>query len=165
MYLFDIVESSGLGVKNMIVWNKKTPGMGVGWRTQHELVMFAHRTKAKFDNHKGYGNVLECTRSGNELHPTQKPVEIIEKLLDNTAWAHGVIDLFGGSGTTLIACEAYDQTAYLMELTPAFTDVIVKRYIRTTGKNNVRCVRQGKELPREAIAEIFEPDDQGGEQE
>lgn len=165
VYLFDIVESSGLGVKNMIVWNKKTPGMGVGWRTQHELVMFAHRTKAKFDNHKGYGNVLECTRSGNELHPTQKPVEIIEKLLDNTAWAHGVVDLFGGSGTTLIACEAYGQPAYLMELTPAFTDVIVKRYIRTTGKNNVRCVRQGKELPREAIAEIFEPDDQGGEQE
>lgn len=165
VYLFDIVESNGLGVKNMIVWNKKSPGMGVGWRTQHELVMFAHRTKPKFDNHKGYGNVLECTRTGNELHPTQKPVEIIEKLLDNTEWAHGVVDLFGGSGTTLIACEKMGQPSYLMELTPAFTDVIVKRYIRTTGKTNVRCVRQGKELPREAIAEIFEPDDEGGEQE
>lgn len=165
VYLFDIVESNGLGVKNMIVWNKKSPGMGVGWRTQHELVMFAHRTKPKFDNHKGYGNVLECTRTGNELHPTQKPVEIIEKLLDNTEWAHGVVDLFGGSGTTLIACEKMGQPAFLMELTPAFTDVIVKRYIRTTGKTNVRCVRQGKELPREAIAEIFEPDDEGGEQE
>jgi DNA modification methylase len=165
VYLFDIVESNGLGVKNMIVWNKKSPGMGVGWRTQHELVMFAHRTKPKFDNHKGYGNVLECTRTGNELHPTQKPVEIIEKLLDNTEWAHGVVDLFGGSGTTLIACEKMGQPSYLMELTPAFTDVIVKRYIRTTGKTDVRCVRQGKELPREAIAEIFEPDDEGGEQE
>ena len=45
VYLFDLVEGSGLGVKNMIVWNKKSPGMGMGWRTQHELIMFAHRTK------------------------------------------------------------------------------------------------------------------------
>ena len=165
VYLFDIVESSGLGVKNMIVWNKKSPGMGVGWRTQHELVMFAHRTKPKFDNHKGYGNVIECSRTGNELHPTQKPTEIIETLLDNTQWAHGVVDFFGGSGTTLAACEAYGQPSYIMELTPAFTDVIVKRYIRITGKTTVRCVRQGRELPREEIAAIFEPDEEGGEQE
>lgn len=65
----------------------------------------------------------------------------------------------------MAACEAHGQPSYLMELTPAYTDVIVKRYISITGKNNVRCVRQGKELPREAIAEIFEPDDEGGEQE
>lgn len=165
VYLFDIVESNGLGVKNMIVWNKKSPGMGVGWRTQHELIMFAHRTKPKFDNHKGYGNVIECTRTGNELHPTQKPVEIIEKLLDNTDWARGVVDLFGGSGTTLAACEAAGQTCYTMELTPAFTDVIVKRYIRATGKTDVRCIRQGKELPQEQIAGIFVPDAEGGARE
>lgn len=102
IYLFDLVEGSGLGVRNMIVWNKQSPGMGNGWRAQHELIMFAHRTKPKWDNHKGYGNVLEATRSGNELHPTQKPVEILEKLLDNTQWAEGVLDTFGGSGTTLI---------------------------------------------------------------
>lgn len=169
VYLFDIVESNGLGVKSMIVWNKKSPGMGVGWRAQHELVMFAHRTKPKFDNHKGYGNVIECTRTGNDLHPTQKPVEIIEKLLDNTDWAHGVVDMFGGSGTTLIACEGMGQKSYLMELTPAFTDVIVKRYIQTTGKKDVRCIRQGKELPQEQIAGIFgrdtEPDAEGGDRE
>lgn len=52
-----------------------------------------------------------------------------------------------------------------MELTPAFTDVIVKRYIRITGKTTVRCVRQGRELPREEIAAIFEPDEEEGEQE
>ena len=70
-----------------------------------------------------------------------------------------------GSGTTLAACEAYGQPSYIMELTPAFTDVIVKRYIRITGKTTVRCVRQGRELPREEIAAIFEPDEEGGEQE
>ena len=65
----------------------------------------------------------------------------------------------------LAACEAYGQPSYIMELTPAFTDVIVKRYIRITGKTTVRCVRQGRELPREEIAAIFEPDEEGGEQE
>ena len=92
-------------------------------------------------------------------------VELLEKLVDNTDFATGVYDPFGGSGTTLAACEAYGQPSYIMELTPAFTDVIVKRYIRITGKTTVRCVRQGRELPREEIAAIFEPDEEGGEQE
>lgn len=157
VYLFDLVESSGLGVKNMIVWNKKSPGMGMGWRTQHELIMFAHRTKPKWDNHKGYGNVLEATRSGNELHPTQKPVEILEKLLDNTQWAEGVLDTFGGSGTTLIAAESVGQQAFLMEMEPAFVDTIVRRYIRTTGKTTgIQLIRKGAEQPREVFEGIFE---------
>lgn len=157
VYLFDLVESSGLGVKNMIVWNKKSPGMGMGWRTQHELIMFAHRTKPKWDNHKGYGNVLEATRSGNELHPTQKPVEILEKLLDNTQWAEGVLDTFGGSGTTLIAAESVGQQAFLIEMEPAFVDTIVRRYIRTTGKTTgIRLIRKGAEQPHEVFEGIFE---------
>ena len=155
-YLFDIVESSGLGVRNMIVWNKKTPGMGSGWRAQHEIIMFAHRTKPKWDKHKGYGNVLEATRSGNELHPTQKPVEILEKLLDNTRWAEGVLDTFGGSGTSLIAAESIGQQAFLMEMEPVFVDTIVKRYIRTTGETNgIRLIRKGVEQPSEVFEGIF----------
>ena len=156
VYLFDIVESAGLGVKNMIVWNKKNPGMGMGWRAQHELVMFAHRTKPKWDNHKGYGNVIEATRSGNELHPTQKPVELLEKLLDNTEWAEGVLDTFGGSGTTLIAAESAGQASFIMEMEPTFVDVIVRRYIKTTGKTTgIRLIRKGKELAREQFDGMF----------
>ena len=154
-YLFDIVEAAGLGVRNMLVWNKQSPGMGNGWRAQHELVMFAHHTKPKWDNHKGYGNVIEATRSGNELHPTQKPVEILEKLLDNTGWAEGVLDTFGGSGTTLIAAESAGQTAYLMEMEPAFVDVIVKRYIRATGNKEIQLVRGDKTVPHEEYESIF----------
>lgn len=156
VYLFDLVEGSGLGVRNMIVWNKKSPGMGNGWRAQHELVMFAHRTKPKWDNHKGYGNVLEATRSGNELHPTQKPVEILEKLLDNTEWAEGVLDTFGGSGTTLIAAESAGQPSFIMEMEPGFVDVIVRRYIKTTGKTTgIQLIRKGKALSRERYEGIF----------
>ena len=156
LYLFDLVEAAGLAVKNMLVWNKKTPGMGMGWRAQHELAMFATRTKPKWDMHKGYGNVIEATRSGNELHPTQKPVEILEALLDNTGWAEGVLDTFGGSGTTLIAAETVGQRSFLMEMEPAFVDVIVRRYIKTTGsKTGIRLFRKGKELGREHFESMF----------
>lgn len=157
VYLFDIVESCGLGVRNMLVWNKKSPGMGNGWRAQHELIMFSHRTKPKWDNHKGYSNVIEATRSGNELHPTQKPSEILEKLLDNTDWAEGVLDMFGGSGTTMIAAEAVGQKSYTMELEPGFVDIIVRRYIRATGKTTgIQCIRKGCSLTPEEIAPIFD---------
>lgn len=154
--LFDVTEAAGFGVRNMLVWNKKTPGMGMGWRTQHELIMYGQRTKAKWDNHKGYGNVIEISRSGNELHPTQKPVELIELLLDNTEWLEGVYDPFAGSGTTLIAAESKGQQAFCMELTPGYTDTIVKRWIRATGSQNVKCIRNGKQLSRDEIAGIFE---------
>ena len=154
--LNDIVEGEGFGVRGMIVWNKKSPGLGIGWRAQHELCMFAHRTKPKWDKHKAYGNVLEATRSGNELHPTQKPVEILEKLLDNTDWAKGVLDTFGGSGTTLIAAESVGQASFIMEMEPRFVDVIVRRYIKTTGKTTgIRLIRKGKELAREQFEQMF----------
>ena len=154
-----MVEGSGYGVKNMLVWNKKTPGMGVGWRTQHELIMLALKTKPKWDNHKGYGNVLDCTRQANELHPTQKPVELIAKLLDNTSWANGVFEPFCGSGTTLIACEQAKQTCYGMELEGRHVDTIVKRYLAVSGNDNIKLIRNGVEQPLEVYAPLLMVDE------
>ena len=133
VYLFDLVEAAGFGVKSELVWDKGTPGMGVGWRSQHELILFAARAATHFDGHKGYGNVLSVSRSGNELHPTQKPVELLEKLVDNTDFARGVYDPFGGSGSTLIACEQTDRICRTIELDEKFCDVIVNRYIEQAG--------------------------------
>lgn len=165
VYLFDLAEGAGFGVRSMIVWNKKTPGMGVGWRSQHELCLFGCRAKTHFDGHKGYGNVLEISRSGNELHPTQKPVELIEQLIDNTDFATGVYDPFGGSGTTMAAAEAHNQKSFTMEISPGYVDVIVKHYIKMTNSRNVKCIRNGEQLGKEEIAGIFEiaVSDEGGE--
>jgi DNA modification methylase len=100
--------------------------------------------------------VIEATRSGNELHPTQKPVEILEKLLDNTGWAEGVLDTFGGSGTTLIAAESVGQPSYIMEMEPGFVDVIVRRYIKATGKTTgIELIRKGKTVGREHYEHFF----------
>lgn len=156
VYLFDLIEGAGFGVKSMIVWDKGTPGMGVGWRSQHELIIFGNRSKTKFDNHKGYGNVIKCSRSGNELHPTQKPEEVFEIILDNMEWAAGVYDPFGGSGTALVAAEAKGQQAFVMELTPQYTDVEVKRWHRITGSRDVKLIRDGREVAPEKYERIFE---------
>lgn len=81
---------------------------------------------------------------------------MIEMLLDNTDWCSGVYDPFGGSGTTLIACEKMGQTAYIMELEPKYVDTIARRYVLATGKKDVRLIRNGQELPREAITAILD---------
>ena len=135
--LFDVVEASGYGVRNMVVWDKGSPGMGMGWRTQHELVMFAAAASVKFDNHKAQGNVIATKRTGNDLHPTQKPVELLERILDVTDMARTIYDPFGGSGSTLVACQNLGRTAYLVELDPNYVDVICRRYQEQTGDNPV----------------------------
>ncbi len=99
-------------------------------------------------------------------HATPKPIALCERaILSSSRPGELVVDFFGGSGSTLIACENTGRTCAMIELEPKWCDVIVRRYIKTAGDNNVRCVRQGRELPREEIAAIFEPDEEGGEQE
>jgi DNA modification methylase len=139
--LFDIVESCGFRVRNMIVWDKKTPGMGSGWRMQHELVMCGIRVKSPFNPKTAQGNVIQCKRTGNVNHATEKPTELLGKIIMVNDLVELVIDPFLGSGSTLIACEETGRTCYGMELTPRYCDVIVQRWENFTGK---KAVRNGK---------------------
>jgi len=125
--LFDVAESSGYGVRNMIVWDKGTPGMGQGWRSQHELILCAMRVVQPFDPHKAQGNVVQIARTGNVNHPTEKPVELIKTLLSVTDIARTIYDPFCGSGPTLIACEAMHRTGFAMDLDPKFCAVTLER--------------------------------------
>ena len=68
----------------------------------------------------------------NEYHPTQKPVELAERAINNHD-AVSVLDLFGGSGSTLIAAEQTGRTAYLMEIDCLYCDVIINRYLQFVG--------------------------------
>ena len=88
-----------------------------------------------------YGPTTEKTvwelkkESKNTFHPTQKPVELPERAINNSSKAGDeILDLFGGSGSTLIACEKINRHARLMELDPKYCDVIVKRWEDFTGK-------------------------------
>lgn len=142
--LWDLAEDSGGQVRGMIVWAKPTPGMGSGWRAQHELVMPITWAGDLFDKHDSKGNVIDLTaidsvdgqplikarRTRNKLHYTEKPVEVIEALLAPTPWAHNVVDTFAGSGTTLIGCARLERVAHLVELDPGWCDVIRDRWTR-----------------------------------
>lgn len=132
--LFDVCEAAGFGVRNMIVWDKVTPGMGVGWRSQHEICLFASRAAQKFNPHLAQGNVIQCGRTGNMNHPTEKPVELIAKIMRVTDMANDIYDPFGGSGTTLIAADQLGRTCYMMELDPHYVDVIIARWETLTGQ-------------------------------
>jgi DNA modification methylase len=136
--LFDVVESQGLGVRSMIVWDKGSMGMGQGWRMQHELVMFAHRLSNPYNPKSSRGNVIQASRTGNKNHPTEKPISLIVELLKVSEFATNVYDAFGGSGSTLIACEQLGRKCFTMELDPTYCDVIVKRWEAMTGLKAVR---------------------------
>lgn len=94
-------------------------------------------------------SILYCDKpTRNDDHPTMKPTALIGKLVENSSrrgWV--VLDPFGGSGSTLIACEALGRRARTIELDPRFADVIVRRYVKTTGKRDVVLVRGGVEIP------------------
>jgi len=137
--LFDLVEASGYGVRSMIVWDKKSMGLGRGWRAQHELILHARTSSASelFDNKIGCGNVVSISRTGNKHHPTEKPVQLIEEILRITKGAKTVYDPFAGSGTTLIACETRGRSCYAVEMVPEFCQIIVNRWERASGQRAV----------------------------
>ena len=73
----------------------------------------------------------------SELHPTTKPVELIEKAVKNSSYAKAnVLDLFGGSGSTMMGCEKTGRNNFSMELDPKYADVVRKRYAKLIGKES-----------------------------
>ena len=136
--LFDVVESSGFGVRAMVVWNKATPGMGRGWRNQHELIMVGSRVAAPFNPTSAQGNVITCARTGNIHHATEKPVEVLTRIMDVADFCDHVYDPFLGSGTTLVAAEQLGRKCYGLEISPAYCDVIVNRWESLTGRKAER---------------------------
>jgi DNA modification methylase len=114
-----------------IVWDKQNTGNFADC----ELAWTNQKTAVRKFEHMWNGMVKASERGQKRVHPTQKPVALavwcIEQYGDD---CETVLDLFGGSGFTLIACEQKNKKAYIMELAPAYVDVIVKRWQDFTGK-------------------------------
>lgn len=126
----------GLNASACIVWDKKSIGLGqANYRPQHEFIFYCKGGAWYGD--KAQSDVWYMSRgaTGQYVHPTQKPVELIEKAINNSSKAGDIIiDCFGGSGSTMIAAEKLGRYARLMELDPKYCDVIVKRWEEFTGK-------------------------------
>lgn len=148
-------------VRECLVWVKNTLVLGrQDYHWQHEPCLYGWKEGAA---HNWYSDrkqttVLEFDKpSRNGEHPTMKPVDLFAYQISNSTKSGDIVlDSFGGSGTTMVACETNGRIAYLSELDPRYADVIVKRYIRTTGKDDVRLIRNGREYGREYFEALFE---------
>lgn len=135
------LERTNLKVRSLIIWDKGNHTLSNSdYMSKYEPIFYGWTG----DNHKFYGgnngmDIWEVKRTAkNDLHPTMKPVELIEKALEDASKPNEtILDLFGGSGSTLIACEKLRRKARLMELDPKYCDVIVKRWEDFTGKQAV----------------------------
>jgi len=118
--------------KAMIVWNKVNPAQHLDkYFKQHEIIFYY----GDYGGHKTLrGDVWTLKRQKNTVHPTMKPVELIEMAMTDNPSKHIVYDGFGGSGSTLIACEKTGRSCRMMELDPKYCDVIVKRWEEFTGQ-------------------------------
>jgi DNA modification methylase len=123
-----------LKFKTCIVWAKNVFGMGNGYRHQHEFCLFNGKIDEVIKNES---DLWEVKKDHNYVHPTQKPVALSVRAFGNHIKLLNVLDLFGGSGSTLIGAEQTGRKAFVMELDPKYCDVIVKRWEDFTGKKAV----------------------------
>ena len=129
----------GWHVRQCLIWNKNSLVMGrQDYHWKHEPCLYGWKEGAAhyWGSDRTQTTVLDFNKpSRNGEHPTMKPVELFQYQLENSSkkgWV--VLDLFGGSGTTLIVCEKTGRQARLMELDPRYCDVIVQRWQQFTGK-------------------------------
>lgn len=129
-------------LSNMIIWNKGGGGIGDlrhTFVTDYEIILCSNNGNEITG--KRIGSVWNVAKdSANEyVHATQKPVGLAAMAIENTTIeGDTVLDVFGGSGSTLIACEQLKRKCYTMELDPKYCDVIIKRWETLTGKQAVK---------------------------
>jgi len=144
LLLLLLLRDSGLAPKHILIWAKNRASFSIGrldYDYQHEPVVYGWRPGA---GHPWYAtepqtSLLPFDRpAASRLHATMKPVDLLAYLIRNSAPIGGsVLDPFGGSGSTLIACEQTGRVAYLMEIDPHYVDVICKRFQDFTGTKPV----------------------------
>jgi DNA modification methylase len=136
------MEAAGLEIRCQIIWAKNTFAWGFGrYKFQHEPLFYGHVAGQK---DPWYGDKSQSTLweenkpAANRIHPTAKPVELVERALINSSKAGDLVaDFFGGSGSTLIGCERKGRRARLMEIEPRYVSCTIRRWQDYTGNKAV----------------------------
>jgi DNA modification methylase len=139
LLLLQSLRASGLDLRHMLIWAKNNHVLGrADYNYKHEPIIYGWKGGA---GHEFYGSPSETSLweinkpHKSDLHPTMKPVELVERALNNSSKVgDSILDPFGGSGTTLIACERLSRVCRMMEIDPRYCDVIVRRWQEFTGK-------------------------------
>lgn len=139
MMMMMMLDEAGWNIRHELIWVKPSFVFGRSdYHYRHEPIIYGWKKKGThvWCSDRKQDSVFEIARpSKSDLHPTTKPVELIEQFLQNSTKAdQSVLDTFGGSGTTLIAAEKLGRKAYLMELDTHYCDVIVERWEKYTGQ-------------------------------
>ena len=157
---YNAVVAAGFHYSTTCIWVKQSLVLGrFDYQMRHEPVIYAFKDTVK---HKFYGGRKQTTvwefdrPSKSKLHPTTKPLPLIAYPMKNSSLVNSIVlDLFGGSGSTLMAAEQMDRTAYLMELDPAYASTIVRRFVAYRGNTeDVSIIRDGKKRP---CSEVYIP--------
>ena len=139
LMMLEMMREAGLPVRHMLIWEKNSPTFSIGrldYDYQHEPIFYTwtdkHHNYRRGENRSTiwkYDKPRRC-----DLHPTMKPVALVANALkDGTKEGDVVLDLFGGSGTTMIACEQLGRRCRMMELDPKYCQVIIDRWEAFTG--------------------------------
>ena len=137
------LNNSLLKVHQYLVWCKNNHVLGMNdYQYKHEPIFYGWKDgKHKWFSDRSQTTVLNFDKPlKNDLHPTMKPISILSYLIKNNTnnEFNNVLDLFGGSGSTLIACEQLNRKCYMMELDPHYIDVIIQRWENFTGEKAVK---------------------------
>ena len=124
-------EAAGLRMNNLVVWDKGYPGLGTGFRAQHELVMLASNGPPTWHSYD-YGNVVKAMRITSGEHPHEKPLELMTALIETCTPSSGaepplVVDTFMGSGSTGVASVQRGRRFIGIEIDPKHFDTACRR--------------------------------------
>ena len=142
----------GLKCRSLVIWDKGNHTLSNSdYMSMYEPIFYGWVNSHKFYGGKNGMDIWRIPRtSKNDLHPTMKPVALCDKAVEDGSQINGIVlDLFGGSGSTLIACEKNNRNSRMMELDPKYCDVIVKRWQEYTGKH---AVLEGSDLSFDKVS-------------
>lgn len=130
---------AGFKFSQLLVWVKTGAVIGrLDYLPQHELIAYGWRGKHEFLKSKDKSILISPKTKRNTLHPTMKPVSILRKLILNSSRREDIVyDPFGGSGSTLMACEQTRRKCLMIEIEPMYCQVIIGRWEKLTGKKAV----------------------------
>lgn len=122
-----------------LIWVKNNSVIGrKDYLPQHELVTYGWYGKHKFERLKDKSVIFYPKPTASKLHPTMKPVGLLRKFINNSSVIGDVVfDCFGGSGSTLVACEHLKRKCYMVEVDPVYCDTIVRRWEKLTGRKAI----------------------------
>jgi site-specific DNA-methyltransferase (adenine-specific) len=149
-FIKDVIKiCDGFELRTIINWYKIKQGfgdMGSNYHSVSEPCLYLVKEKSNFNGPNNEINIWELQRpQKNDLHPTQKPIELPERAIKNSSKEHNIVlDLFLGSGSTMVASHQLKRKCYGMELDPKYCDVIVKRMVKldptlTVKRNGIDC--------------------------